>query len=218
MGLRPQFDFAPVIKVSSSYNVLVVTPSLPERSLAELIATLKARPGKFNFSSAGFGTPAHLIGEMFKLQTGVAATHVPYQQSQQRIADLLNGTNQFDFLATVSAADLIASGKLKAIAVTAPQRVAGLRDVPTVVEQGFPDLVVEDYVGFAVKTGTSREIVVRLNEAIDRALRKPRVRDAFAKLGAEPAGGNSAAFGALITAQVAHWDRVVKESGITMPQ
>jgi len=218
MGLRPQFDFAPVIKVSSSYNVLVVTPSLPERSLAELIATLKARPGKFNFSSAGFGTPAHLIGEMFKLQTGVAATHVPYQQSQQRIADLLNGTNQFDFLATVSAADLIASGKLKAIAVTAPQRVAGLRDVPTVVEQGFPDLVVEDYVGFAAKTGTSREIVVRLNEAIDRALHKPRVRDAFAKLGAEPAGGNSATFGALITAQVAHWDRVVKQAGITMPQ
>ena len=218
LGLRPQSDFIPLIKVSSSYNVLVVTPSLPVRSVTELVAMLKEHPGKLNFSSAGFGTPAHLIGEMFKLQTGVAATHVPYQQSQQRMADLLNGTNQFDFLATVTAADLVATGKLRAIAVTAPRRVAGLQDVLTVVEQGFPDLVVEDYVGFALKSGTSEQIVARLNEAIDRALRKPKVRDAFAKLGAEPAGGSSAAFGSLIAAQVAHWEKVVREAGITMPQ
>jgi tripartite-type tricarboxylate transporter receptor subunit TctC len=218
MGLRPQSDFVPIIKVSSSYNVLVVTPSFPVKSVSELVAMLKEQPGKFNFSSAGFGTPAHLIGEMFKLQTGVSATHVPYQQAQQRMADLLNGTNQFDFLATVSAADLIATGKLRAIAVTAPKRVAGLKDVPTVVEQGFPDLVVEDYVGFAVKSGTSSEIVARLNQAIDRALLKPKVRDAFVKLGAEPAGGTSAAFGTLIGAQVAHWERVVREAGIKMPQ
>jgi tripartite-type tricarboxylate transporter receptor subunit TctC len=218
MGLRPQSDFVPVIKVSSSYNVLVVTPSFPVKSVAELVAMLKQHPGKFNFSSAGFGTPAHLIGEMFKLQTGVSATHVPYQQSQQRISDLLNGTNQFDFLATVSAADLIATEKLRAIAVTAPTRVVGLKDVPTVVEQDFPELVVEDYVGFAVKRGTSSEIVARLNQAIDRALLKPKVRDAFAKLGAVPAGGSPAVFGALIEAQVAHWGRVVREAGITMPQ
>jgi tripartite-type tricarboxylate transporter receptor subunit TctC len=218
MGLRPQSDFVPIIKVSSSYNVLVVTPSFPVKSVSELVAMLKEQPGKFNFSSAGFGTPAHLIGEMFKLQTGVSATHVPYQQAQQRMADLLNGTNQFDFLATVSAADLIATGKLRAIAVTAPKRVAGLKDVPTVVEQGFPDLVVEDYVGFAVKSGTSSEIVARLNQTIDRALLKPKVRDAFVKLGAEPAGGTSAAFGALISEQVAHWERVVREAGIKMPQ
>jgi tripartite-type tricarboxylate transporter receptor subunit TctC len=218
LGLQPRSDFAPIIKVSSSYNVLVVTPSFPVKSVSELVAMLKEHPGKFNFSSAGFGTPAHLIGEMFKLQTAVSATHVPYQQAQQRIADLLNGTNQFDFLATVSAADLIATGKLRGIAVTAPKRVAGLKDVPTVVEQAFPDLVVEDYVGFAVKSGTPNEIVARLNQAIDRALLKPKVRDAFAKLGAEPAGGSSAVFGALISAQVAHWERVVTKAGITMPQ
>ena len=218
LGLQPRSDFAPIIKVSSSYNVLVVTPSFPAKSVSELVAMLKEYPGKFNFSSAGFGTPAHLIGEMFKLQTGVSATHVPYQQAQQRIADLLNGTNQFDFLATVSAADLIATGRLRAIAVTAPKRVAGLKDVPTVVEQGFPDLVVEDYVGFAVKNGTSSEIVARLNQAIDRALLKSKVRDAFAKLGAEPAGGSPVAFGTLISAQVAHWEKVVSEARITMPQ
>jgi tripartite-type tricarboxylate transporter receptor subunit TctC len=110
---------------------------------------------------------------------------------------------------------LIATEKLRAIAVTAPTRVVGLKDVPTVVEQDFPELVVEDYVGFAVKRGTSSEIVARLNQAIDRALLKPKVRDAFAKLGAEPAGGSPAVFGALIEAQVAHWGRVVREAGIT---
>jgi tripartite-type tricarboxylate transporter receptor subunit TctC len=218
MGLRPDSDFAPIIKISKSYNVLVVTPSFPVQSVSELVAVLKKQPDKFNFSSAGFGTPAHLIGEMFKLQTGVSATHVPYQQAQQRIADLLNGTNQFDFLATISAADFVATAKLRAIAVTAPNRVMGLKDVPTVVEQGFPDLVVEDYVGFSVKRGTSPEIVTRLNQAMNRALLKPKVREAFANLGAEPAGGTAVEFGALISSQVTHWGKVVKEAGIKMPQ
>jgi tripartite-type tricarboxylate transporter receptor subunit TctC len=218
LGLRPDADFAPVIKASRSYNALVVTPSLPVRSVSELVALLKKEPGKLNFSSAGFGTPAHLIGEMFKLQTGVSATHVPYQQSQQRIGDLLNGTNQFDFLATISVADLIATGKLRAIAVTAPSRVIGLQDVPTVIEQGFPDLVVEDYVGFSVKSGTSNKIVTRLNQAMNRALGKPKVREAFANLGAVPAGGTPIEFGALIKSQVAHWGTIVKEAGMKMPQ
>ena len=217
MGLRPDVDFAPIIKVSRSFNVLVVTPSFPPRSIAELVAILKREPGKYNFSSAGFGTPAHLIGEMFKLQTGVQAIHVPYQQPQQRIADLLTGTNQFDFLASVSAGHFIATGKLRALAVTGPDRIAGLKDVPSVVEQGFPGLVVEDYVGFAVKRGTSTDIVARLNKAVGHALERPHVREAFAKLGAEPAGGTSAEFGDLIKSQVAHWGRVVRDSGIKMP-
>lgn len=218
MGLRPDVDFAPIIKVSRSFNVLVATPSFPARSTSELVAILKKEPGKYNFSSAGFGTPAHLIGEMFKLQTRVQATHVPYQQPQQRIADLLTGINQFDFLATISAGDFIATGKLRALAVTAPDRVAGLKDVPTVVEQGFPGLVVEDYVGLAVKSGTSTDIVARLNDAVGRALKKPNVHEVFAKLGAEPTGGTSAEFGDLIKSQVARWGSVVHESGIKMPQ
>jgi len=218
LGLRPDVDFTPVIKISTSYNVLVVPPSFPTKSVSELVAILKKQPGRYNFSSAGFGTPAHLAGEMFKLQTGVSATHVPYQQSQQRIADLLNGTNHFDFLASVSAGDFIATGKLRGLAVTAPQRVAGIKDVPTVVEQGFPNLVLEDYVGYAVKSGTPKDIVVRLNEAINKALHKAKVRDAFATLGATPAGGTSTEFGKLIRSQVAYWSNVVKESGIKMPQ
>lgn len=218
LGLRPDADFAPIVKISTSYNVLVVPPSVPAKSVSDLVAILKKQPGRFNFSSAGFGTPAHLAGEMFKLQTGVSATHVPYQQSQQRIADLLSGINHFDFLASVSAGDFIATGKLRALAVTAPQRVAGIRDVPTVVEQGFPKLVLEDYVGYAVKSGTSKDVVARLNEAMNRALQKPKVRDAFATLGATPAGGTPAEFGNLIRSQVVYWSSVVTESGIKMPQ
>jgi tripartite-type tricarboxylate transporter receptor subunit TctC len=218
LGLRPDVDFTPVIRVSTSYNVLVVSPSFPARSVSELVAILKKQPGRYNFSSAGFGTPAHLAGEMFKLQTGVSATHVPYQQSQQRISDLLNGTNHFDFLASVSAGNFIATGKLRGLAVTAPQRVAGIRDVPTVVEQGFPNLVLEDYVGYAVKSGTPKDVVARLNDAINRALQKPKVRDAFATLGATPAGGTPVEFGNLIRSQVAYWSNIVTESGIKMPQ
>ena len=114
LGMRPDVDFTPIVKVSKSYNALVVAP-FPAKSISELVAVLKQNPGKYNFSSAGFGTPAHLIGEMFKLQAGIQAIHVPYQQSQQRIGDLLNGTNQFDFLATVTVGEFVESGRLRAL-------------------------------------------------------------------------------------------------------
>jgi tripartite-type tricarboxylate transporter receptor subunit TctC len=155
---------------------------------------------------------------MFKLQTGVQATHVPYQQPQQRITDLLTGTNHFDFLATVTVADFIETGRLRALAVTAPDRVPGLKDVPTVVEQGFAELVVEDYVGFAVKSGTPGEAVASLNKAINKTLQKPKVIETFAKLGATPEGGTADIFGALIKEQVGHWGKVIRDSGIKMPQ
>ena len=218
LGLRPEIDFRPIAKLSKSYNALVITHSFPAKSISELVAVIKKDPGKYNFSSAGFGTPAHLIGEMFKLQSGIQAIHVPYQQSQQRVGDLLNGTNHFDFLATVTVADFVESGRLRAIGVTAPDRVAGLKSVPTVVEQGFPELVVEDYVGLAVKSGTPDDIAAALNSAVNKALQKPKVIETFAKLGATPAGGSADAFGSFIKEQVAHWGRVIKDSGIKMPQ
>jgi tripartite-type tricarboxylate transporter receptor subunit TctC len=211
-------DFTPVIKIATSYNVLVVNPAVAARSVSELVSLIKAQPDKLTFSSGGFGTPAHLIGEMFKLQTGVRATHVPYQQFPQAIGDLINGTNQYMFITSLPVVELIESGKLRAIAVTGPKRITVLKDVPTIVEQGFPDLVVEDWVGFAVKSGTSSDIVSRLNTAINKALATPRVREAFAKLGAEPAGGTPAGYGELLKLQLAHWAKVVEASGMKMQQ
>jgi tripartite-type tricarboxylate transporter receptor subunit TctC len=211
-------DFAPVIKISTSYNVLVVNPSVPAKSVSDLVALIKEKPDTLTFSSGGFGTPAHLIGEMFKLQTGVRATHVPYNQFPQAIGDLLNGTNQFMFITTLPVVDMINTGQLRALAVTAPKRLAAFPEVPTIAEQGFPALAVEDWVGFAVKSGTPDDIVTRLNGAINKALAKPKIREAFAKLGAEPAGGTPSAYGDLVKSQTAHWAKVVKDSGIKMGQ
>jgi tripartite-type tricarboxylate transporter receptor subunit TctC len=214
LGFRPDGDFVPVIKLSSQHHVLVVNPSVPAKSMAELVALLKNQPDKLNFSSGGFGTPAHLTGELFKLQTGVRVTHVPYRAGAHMIADLLNGTNHYQFITPLPVLDLIATGKLRAVAVTGPQRMPALKDVPTVVEAGFPELIIQDWVGLVVKSGTPDAIVTRLNEAISKALSKPAVREAFAKIAAEPAGGSPAELGALIKSQIAHWGKVVKDAGI----
>jgi len=218
MPFQVNKDFAPVIKVSTSYNVLVVHPSVAANSVAELVDLIKHNPDKLTFSSGGFGTPAHLIGELFKLRTGVRATHVPYQQFPQAIGDLISGTNQFMFVTSLPVVDLIGAGKLRALVVTAPKRIAILENVPTIVEQGYPDLVVEDWVGFSVKAGTPKDIVTRLNAAINRALKQPGVRESFAKLGADTAGGSAAEYGELVNEQVTRWAKVVNESGMKMHQ
>jgi tripartite-type tricarboxylate transporter receptor subunit TctC len=207
-------DFDPIIKATVSYNVLVVNPSVPARTVAELVALLKSQPDKLTFSSGGFGTPAHLIGEQFKLQTGTRAQHVPYAQFPQAIGDLLNGTNAFMFITMLPVVDLIKTGKLRALAVTGPKRVPILPDVPTIVEAGYPSLVVEDWTGFAVRHGTPKETVARLNTAINKALEKPTVLEALAKIGAEPAGGTPEQFGRMVGDQVAHWHKVVSDAGI----
>ena len=207
-------DFDPVIKATVSYNVLVVNPSVPANTVAELVALLKSQPDKLTFSSGGFGTPAHLIGEQFKLQTGTRAQHVPYAQFSQAIGDLLNGTNTFQFITMLPVVDLIKTGKLRALAVTGPKRVPILPDVPTIVEAGYPSLVVEDWTGFAVKHGTPKETIARLNAAINRALEKPSQREALAKIGAEPVGGTPEQFGQMVGDQVAHWHQVVSAAGI----
>lgn len=207
-------DFDPVIKTTVSYNVLVVNPSVPAKTVVELVALLKSQPDKLTFSSGGFGTPAHLIGEQFKLQTGTRAQHVPYAQFPQAIGDLLNGTNAFMFITMLPVVDLIKTGKLRALAVTGPKRVPILADVPTIVEAGYPSLVIEDWTGFAVKHGTSKAIVMQLNAAINKAMEKPLVREALAKIGAEPAGGTPEQFGQFVGDEVAHWHKVIADAGI----
>jgi tripartite-type tricarboxylate transporter receptor subunit TctC len=214
IAFRYDTDFAPVIKVMTVHNVLVANPSVAATSMGELVALLKSQPDKFTYSSGGNGTPAHLVGEQFRLQTGVRVTHVPYRALPQAIGDLLNGTNHYQFITPLPVLDLISSGKLRALAVTAPKRIAALPDIPTVVEAGFPELVTEDWLGFVVKSGTPDAIVSTLNQALNKALAKPGVREAFAKIAAEPVGGTAAEFGTHIKSQLAHWAKVVKEAGI----
>jgi tripartite-type tricarboxylate transporter receptor subunit TctC len=216
VSFRLDGDFAPVIKLATATHVLVVHPSVPATSLAELVALLKREPDQYRFSSGGFGTPAHLAGEMFKLQTGVRATHIPYPALPRAIGDLLNGTNHYQFISPLPVVDLIATGKLRALAVTGPSRVPALKDVPTVGEAGFPDLIIQDWFGLLVRRGTPDTIVASLNAAINKALKAPRVQEAIAKMAAEPAGGTAEEFGTFLSSQLAHWSRVVKKSGIKM--
>ena len=216
INFRIEKDFTAVAKLSTSYNVLVVHPSVPAKSVSELVDLLKAQPNKLTFSSGGFGTPAHLAGELFKLQTGVQATHVPYQQLPQAIGDLISGINQYMFVTTLPVLDLIATGKLRALAVTSPERIDALPEVPTVVEAGFPLLVVQDWAGLLVKSGTPNDIVLQLNQTINKSLAKPAIRAAFAKLGAEPASGNAPEFGQFVNSQISYWGKVVRESGMKM--
>jgi tripartite-type tricarboxylate transporter receptor subunit TctC len=216
IAFRLDRDFAPVIKLAAAYHVLVVNPSVPANSLGELVSLLKKQPDNMTFSSGGFGTPAHLAGEMFKLQTGVRARHVPYKGLAQAIPDLINGTNQFQFITPLPVLDLIAAGKLRALAVTGPTRLPALKEVPTVAEAGFPELIIQDWFGIVVKSGTADEIVRSLNMAFAESLGTPRVRSAIEKLAAEPAGGTPAQFGEFVSAQLQHWTKVVTESGIKM--
>jgi tripartite-type tricarboxylate transporter receptor subunit TctC len=213
-GLRLDRDVVPVIKVSTGYNVLVVNPALPANSIAELVALLKSQPGKLHFASGGVGNPAHLIGEMFLLRTGTRAVHVPYPQGQQFVPDLLSGTTQFSFITSVRVTDLIEAGKLRALAIMGPTRIAALKNVPSIVESGFPDLAVEDWVGFGAKTGTPSTITLRLNHAVNRALGRLHIREALLKVGHEPVGGTPAEFGGLINSQLVLWQEVIRDAGI----
>jgi tripartite-type tricarboxylate transporter receptor subunit TctC len=211
-------DFKGVARISRSYNVLVVHPSVPAASTPELVALLRQRPDALNFSSPGYGTPAHLIGEMFLLRTDTRATHVPYNAFPQMIADLLTGTNQFMFVTTVPVLEHIASGRLRALAVTAPARLPSLPDIATTAEQGLPDIVMEDWVGFLARSGTPEAVVARLGAAVERVLASPATQAQIRRLGVEPATMTPDAFTRFVSADVALWGGVVRDRGIRIPR
>jgi tripartite-type tricarboxylate transporter receptor subunit TctC len=209
-------DFQPIGQMAWSYNVLVVHPSVAAHSAKELQQLLAAHPAKLSFSSGGPGTPAHISGELFKLLTGTEALHVPYNQFPQAIADLIGGQNQFMFAAVAPMVPHIKAGKLRALAVTGPQRLPALPDVPTMAESGYPDFVVRDWLGLVARTGTPSQAIAALNGALQKALASEQVRASFAKLGADVAPGTAQAFGSFANEEIERWGKVSKQARLSV--
>lgn len=206
-------DFTPVVLVAGVPNVLVVHPSVPAASVAELIAFGKANPGKLNFASSGSGTSIHLAGELFKVSTGVAMQHVPYKGSAPALADLLGGQVQLMFDNLPSALPHIKSGKLRALAVTSAARAPALPEVPTVAESGVPGFEASSWFGLLAPAGTPAEIVAKINGELARWIATPEAREKLLAQGANAAGGTPEDFARHIAAETEKWARVVKQSG-----
>ncbi|MFO1282755.1 MAG: tripartite tricarboxylate transporter substrate binding protein [Burkholderiales bacterium] len=213
MPFDPIRDFAPVILVAAVPNVMVVHPSVPASTVTEFIAWAKANPGKVNFASSGSGTSIHLAGELFKTQTGLAMTHVPYKGSAPAIADLVGGQVQVMFDNLPSALPQIRAGRLRALAVTSAQRASALPEVPTVAESGLPGFEASSWFGLLSPAGTPREVVQKVNSEIARWLATPEAKEKLASQGAIAAGGTPEDFVAHIAAESAKWQKVVRESG-----
>jgi tripartite-type tricarboxylate transporter receptor subunit TctC len=213
-GYDPLMSYDPVALVGESSNILVVNPSVPAHSVAELVAYAKANPGKVNFSSGGIGVLPHLIGEMFKARAGIDIVHVPYKGGGPSINDVVAGNVQMTFEGTSVLLPLIQAGRLRALAVTTPKRIPQLPDVPTMVESGFPNFVSTSWTGLLAPAHTPEPIIQKLNAAINEGLKTPQVKTALENLSNEPLGGTPADFTAVIKADLAKWSPIVNSLGL----
>ncbi len=205
-------DFAPVSLVVRVPNVLLVHPGVGVKTIAELIARAKARPGALSYGSPGNGTTGHLSTELFKTRAQVFITHIPYRGSNPMLLDLMGGQVQMAIDNLPSALPHIRSGKLLALAVTSEQRSAQLPDVPTLAS-ALPGYAAESWFVLMAPANTPAAIVNRLSAEVDRIVKKPDVVERFKNLGAEPVGGTPAQLAQFIAAEVRKWDQVVKVSG-----
>jgi tripartite-type tricarboxylate transporter receptor subunit TctC len=218
LPFRPIEDFAPVTQAASFAFVAVVTPAVPVRSLRELVALARQRPGELNYSSSGIGNLTHLVGELFCRSAGVVMLHVPNKGDTPALMDVLSGQTQMMFSTLPAALPLVQGGKLRALAVLGAARSPDLPDVPTAAESGYPDLQASGWGGIVAPAGTPPAIVDKLQREIARQLDRPAMRAAFAQQGAEPVGSTPAEFGAFIAAESAKWSQVVEAAGLTHSQ
>ena len=215
----PVRSFAPVAWVARVPNVLVVHASVPARTLAELVALAKAQPGKLAFGSGGNGSAAHIATEYLQLQTGASFLHVPYRGTAPAVTDLLAGQLQLLFTGAPALLPHIKAGKLRALAVSSPQRIALLPDVPTVAESGVPgtkDFEADQWYGVVAPAGTPADIVALLNRQINQSLNSAEVKARLNAEGAEPTPSTPQVFGQLIASEMKRWDRVIKSAHITV--
>jgi len=211
----PIKDFEAVSLVSLAPNTLVVHPGIPARTVKELVALAKARPGSLNFASSGTGGSPHLAGELFKLVTETDVTHIAYKGTGQAMNDLLSGQVQMSFGTVLALLPQIKAGKLRALAVTVRKRVSALPDVPTMAESGYPGIETTAWNGVLVPAKTSGAIINRLSSDIARILSTPEMRQRFEAQGAEATPSSPAEFGQFIRDEIEKWGKVVKAAGLT---
>jgi tripartite-type tricarboxylate transporter receptor subunit TctC len=211
-------DLTPVTLLAQSPNVLVVHPSVPAKTVSELIAYAKANPDKLNFASPGDGSGAHLAGELLKLDAGIKATHVPYKGLAPAVNDLLGGNVQMMFAGISTILQHVKSGKLVALAIAGPGRNPQLPDVPTMAESGLPGFDVTSWYGIVTRTGTPPAIVQKVQRDMAEALQSDDVKTKLAGLGLEPVGNTPEAFGAVIKAESRKWGDIVRKANIQPQQ
>jgi tripartite-type tricarboxylate transporter receptor subunit TctC len=200
--------------VSSSPEVLVVSPALPVNSFPELVAYGKANPGKLNFASAGIGTTPHLAGEMFKLRTGIEATHVPYKGIGASFADMMSGKVQMAFSSIAGALPFTTDNRVRAIATTGAQRSSVYPDLPTVAEAGLPGFEVDLWLGVFAPSGLPAPVLARLNADLKKALWAADLKAALAKVGVEPRGTSPDEGATFLRAEFDKWKQVITDGKI----
>jgi tripartite-type tricarboxylate transporter receptor subunit TctC len=215
LAFDPVKDFAPLTRIGRLPNILVVHPSLPVKSVKELIALAKSKPGDLSFASSGSGTSLHLSGELFKMMAGIEMVHVPYKGSSPALTDLLGGQVKVMFDNLPTALPHVKAGKLRALAVTAAKRSPTLPEVPTVAESGLPEFDVSSWFAMFAPAKTPPEIVAKLNGEIVKILNSADVKEKLAQHGVEPAPTSPEELAAFAKAETEKWGKVVKATGAT---
>lgn len=210
---QPMKDFAPVVLVTQTPNILVVHPSVPASSVKELIVLAKAKPGQLNFASNGAGASSHLSGELMKTKAGINMTHVPYKGAGPALSALLANEVQVMFANPLAVLPHVRSNRLRALAMTASRRSAALPELPTMAESGLPDYEVVAWYGVLAPTGTPKPIVVKLNHEIVKVVRQPEMHERLLKEAAYPVGNTPEEFAAFIKSETVKWAKVIRDSG-----
>jgi tripartite-type tricarboxylate transporter receptor subunit TctC len=209
----PLKDLVPIVLVADAPLVLVVPANSPFKTVADVVAAAKKKPGDVTFGSPGNGTVAHLTGELFQMAAGVKFQHIPYKGSAQALTDLMGGQVQVYMSSIPTALSHIKGGKLRALAVTSPKRAPSLPDVPTIAEAGYKGFDANTWFGLVAPAGTPAPIVTKINAEVNRILKMPDVKEKFAAEGGGPIGGSSQEFAALLKSDYVKWGKVVKDSG-----